>query len=76
MTSLKNAVGTIISRNTKVALWKDDPDDPHYSDLVWKGMAWGIPDEYANCCNWNIFGCLAETIDESNIVNINIKEEE
>lgn len=38
----------IIDHNSIVSLWEKDDDDPHYSNLVWKGEFWKLPSEYEN----------------------------
>lgn len=73
MTSIKNAVGTIISRNARVAIWVQDKDDDCSLTKVWQGMAWGIPDKYMNRGDWKIFGTVVEDIMDSDVVNIEVR---
>ena len=70
MTRIRDAVGTIVDKNSRVAIWERDKDDPHCSDLVWDGMAWDIPEEYLNRGDWKIIGIMAEDLWDSDIVNI------
>ena len=38
----------IIDHNSIVSLWEKDKDDPHLSNLIWKGMFWKLPEKYKN----------------------------
>ena len=36
----------IINHNSIVSLWEKDEDNPHYSNLLWKGEFWELPEMY------------------------------
>lgn len=38
----------IVDHNAVVTLWERDKENPHYSNLVWKGEFWKLPSEYKN----------------------------
>lgn len=69
---LKEAVDLIFSHNEIIALWEIDKSDKSYSNRVWKGMAWDIPNKYLDCNNWRIFGTIPESIVDADILNIRL----
>lgn len=69
---VKEAIDKIFSHNEIVSLWKTDEVDANYSNRVWKGMAWDIPDKYLECDDWKIFGTIPESIIEADIINIHL----
>ena len=81
MTSLKNAIGTIIGEDERLCIWIKVPiihetKNKTYTDdqpmLEWTGLAKDLPEEYQNCGNWKIVG-IKNTNDA---INILIEEEE
>lgn len=69
---LRKAVDLIFSHNEIIALWEIDKSDKNYSNRIWKGMAWDIPDKYLDCKNWRIFGTIPESIADADILNIRL----
>ena len=66
-------VDIFFSHNTVIALWYDDPKDKHYYDMLWRGMAWNIPESYKSLPFVKFIGIVAETIDKSDTLNIKIE---
>lgn len=69
---IREAIDYIFSHNEIVALWEINPADAHYSNRIWKGMAWEIPDNFLDCENWKIFGTIPNSIVEADVLNIRI----
>ena len=69
---IREAIDYIFSHNEIVALWVIDSKDNHYSNRVWKGMAWDIPDKFLECENWKIFGTIQDSIADADILNIRL----
>lgn len=65
-------VDKIFSHNEVVALWKEEKGEISYHKLLWRGMAWDIPEEYKTCKFVKIFGTIPESITEADTVNIEI----
>lgn len=67
-------VGTLpdnlFSHNSLIALWYDKPDDKGYSHLLWRGMAWDIPEEYKELRLIEIMGIIPESIDKADAINL------
>lgn len=59
----------VFSHNSIIAIWIDIPND-HYSQRLWRGMAWDIPKQYSEMKFKKIFGTIAENISESDTINI------
>lgn len=71
---VKNLIDKVILHNEVVALWFEVvAGDKAYDELIWKGMAWGIPEAYKQCEVVKIFGIIQESIYETDIINIRIK---
>ena len=70
--TIEEAIDTIFSHNSVVGIWKDCND--HESELVWSGMAHQIPEEYLNEVDWRIFGTVAESIADSDRINIRLAQ--
>lgn len=71
---VENLIDKVISHNEVVALWFEVvAGDKAYDELIWKGMAWGIPEAYKQCEVVKIFGSIQESIYETDIINIRIK---
>ena len=51
----------VFSHNSIIAIWIDIPNE-HYSQRVWRGMAWDIPKQYSEMKFKKIFGTIADTI--------------
>lgn len=69
-------VDVIFSHNSIIALWVEDENDSHYSNILWQGMAHSIPEEYKKYTFKSIQGVVAENIRQSNIININVTKPE
>ena len=69
---LIDAVDAIFSHNEMIAIW--EKEDKHHNVLVWRGMAWQLPEEYENVDRWQIVGVMADKITESDQLNININD--
>ncbi|MBP3342290.1 MAG: hypothetical protein J6K99_07170 [Peptococcaceae bacterium] len=69
---LIDAIGNIFSHNEIIAIW--EKEDEHHDVIVWRGMAWQLPDEYKNIEKWQIVGVIADKITESDQINININD--
>lgn len=67
-----DTVDRLFSHNEVIALWYDKPDDKDYSYLLWRGMAWEIPEEYRNLAFLRIKGIVPETIDKADTINIQV----
>ena len=68
---LINAIDTVFSHNEIVQIHK--PDTEHTCISQWRGMAHQLPKEYHNCEDWRIFGCIPDTIDKADAINILIR---
>lgn len=71
---LNDAVGTIFSQNEIIALYQQDVSQPGTSVEIWRGMAWELPEEYKSCTNWRIFGSIRDSIDDSDIIEIELSK--
>lgn len=60
----------LFSYNELIALWYDKPCDKYGSYLLWRGMAWDIPDEYRDLHLIKIKGIMPEHIDEADTINL------
>lgn len=69
-----NIIDTIISHNTEVALWIDT--NRYYSDLIWEGMAWDIPEEYKKMSFKRIIGVIPDADDRADAINILVERSE
>ncbi len=66
-------VDKFFSHNNVIALWYDDPVDKHYSNMLWRGMAWDIPENYKSLPFVKFMGIVAESIDKSDTLNIKVE---
>ena len=69
---LSDAIDVIFSHNNRVGIWMLDKEDPHYSILAWGGMAHKLPQKYLDSKDWMIKGIVAESIGESDRINIEV----
>lgn len=70
---VKDLIDTIISHNEIVGIWESRKNKGgRYHVLLWKGMAWDIPEEYLDRTFLKIFGIVPETITEADTVNISV----
>ena len=70
---VKDLIDAIISHNEIVGIWERRKDkEGRYHILLWKGMAWDIPEEYLDRTFLNIFGIVPESITEVDTVNISV----
>lgn len=69
--AVKDLIDTIISHNEIVGIWERRKNkEGRYHALLWKGMAWDIPEEYLDRTFLKIFGIVPESITEADTVNI------
>lgn len=68
---LGKAIDRIFSHNSIVAIYKNNPTN-HESIMTWRGEAWRMPPIYRNERHWIIFGTVAESLWESDVINIRI----
>ena len=70
---VKDLIDTVISHNEIVGIWERRKNkDGRYHALLWKGMAWDIPEEYLDRTFLKIFGTVPESITEADTVNISV----
>jgi hypothetical protein len=67
---VKDLIYNFIDHNSTIAVWCDDPEDTHYSKLLWKGIAHSIPKEIGDLKLKRIFSSEADTIENSDVINI------
>ena len=66
---VKDLIYNIIDHNSVIAIWSDDPQDTHYSNRLWKGMAHSIPKEIGDLKFKRIFSSIPETVLEGDVIN-------
>ena len=68
---VKDLIDAIISHNEIVGIWERRKNkEGRYHALLWKGMAWDIPEEYLDRTFLKIFGTVPESIAEADTINI------
>lgn len=68
---VKDLIDKVIGHNEIVAIWeRRKGKEGRYSVLLWRGMAWEIPDEYLARTFLKIFGTVPYSITEADTVNI------
>ena len=68
---VKDLIDAIISHNEIVGIWERRKNkEGRYHALLWKGMAWDIPEEYLDRTFLKIFGTVPESITDADTVNI------
>lgn len=68
---VKNLIDTIICHNEIVGIWERRKNkEGRYSVLLWRGMAWDIPEKYLDRTFLKIFGTVPKSITEADTVNI------
>lgn len=70
---VKDIVDNIISHNEIVAIHVERREEISYHECLWRGMAWQIPEKFANMTFSKIFGVIPETIDQADTINIEVK---
>lgn len=67
---ISDAINNIFSHNEMVAIWEyvSGSEDK----LVWRGMAWDLPERYKDIEQWQIFGNSTENIWKADTINIRI----
>lgn len=65
--SIEEAIDVIFSHNELVRIWNKRD---RYDSLEWSGMAHEIPMCYKDLTDWKIKGIIAESIYESDYINI------
>ena len=69
--AVKDLIDKVIGHNEIVAIWERRKNkEGGYHALLWKGMAWDIPEEYLDRTFLKIFGTVPESITEADNVNI------
>ena len=69
--AVKDLIDKVIGHNEIVAIWERRKNkEGRYHALLWKGMAWDIPEEYLDRTFLKIFGTVPESITEADTVNI------
>ena len=68
---IRDMIDNVISHNSRVSVWKNSGEG--YSSLVWKGMAWEIPECYLDS-NAMIFGTVCDNISDSDYLHFEIKD--
>lgn len=71
---VEDIIDNIVDHNSVVALWLEDKDDPHYSNCIWRGQGWKIPDPYNSYKFVRIFSSIPDTVLAGDVVNIEVKE--
>ena len=69
---VKDIIDTIISHNEIICLWVEDEEDPHFSRQLWRGHAHKLPEEYSEYRFLSINGVCAESLYQSDTININV----
>lgn len=69
---LSDAIDHIFSHNEILALFRQDPSVPNTSVEIWDGMAHELPEEFQNCEDWRIFGCIRSN--DSDVINIELSD--
>lgn len=69
---VKDIIDTIISHNEIICLWVEDEVDPHFSKQLWRGSAHKLPKEYSEYRFLSISGVCAESLYQSDTININV----
>lgn len=70
---VKDLIDKVIGHNEIVAIWeRRKSKEGRYSILLWRGMAWDIPEEYLDRTILKIFGTVPESITEADTVNISV----
>ena len=71
--AVKDLIDKVIGHNEIVAIWERRKNkEGRYHALLWKGMAWDIPEEYLDRTFLKIFGTVPESITEADTVNISV----
>lgn len=70
---VKDLIDKVVGHNEIVAIWERRKNkEDWYHTLLWKGMAWDIPEEYLERTFFKIFGTVPESITEADTVNISV----
>lgn len=68
---VKDLIDKVVGHNEIVAIWERRKNkEDWYHTLLWKGMAWDIPEEYLDRTFLKIFGTVPESITDADTVNI------
>lgn len=65
---LDKAIDVLFSHNSVIALWYSSADEGNVR--LWHGEAWALPDEYRNLIITEFFGAVADTVLESDTINM------
>ena len=68
--SIKKSIDCLYSHNEIVALWYQPISDIRSYKMFYYGMAWAIPDRYHDMEIIKIFGCIPESIDKADTINL------
>lgn len=67
-----DAVDNLFSHNEVIALWVEDFENTGGHKLIWKGMAWALPDEFKHYILNKFLGIIPESISEADTLNIEV----
>lgn len=70
--TVEDIIDNIVDHNSIVALWLKDQEDPHYSNQLWRGEGWKIPDPYLDYKFIRIFSAIPDTVLAGDVVNIEV----
>ena len=73
--TISDIIDNIVDHNSVIALWEEDENDPHYMNLLYRGQGWQIPDSYLKYKFVRIYSAEAESIELSDVVNIECERE-
>lgn len=65
---LDEAIDVLFSHNSVIALWYSPANEG--TVRLWRGEAWALPDEYRNLLIMEFFGAVADTVLESDTINM------
>lgn len=63
-------IDTVFSHNSRVCITVADENDRHYSNSIFQGMGWEIPDKIKELKCKRIYGCTPEHISDSDVLHI------
>ena len=72
--TVKELIDHIVDHNSIVALWETDYTDPHYSNCLWRGEGWRVPEPYTNYKVIRVFSAIADSVSSSDVVNIQVEK--
>ena len=73
--TISDIIDNIVDHNSVIALWEEDENDPHNMNLLYRGQGWQIPDSYLKYKFVRIYSAEVESIELSDVVNIECERE-